>query len=218
MNGVSILWESRELFLQGALDTLTLVLGCLVLSLPLSILGAVLMNESGPSLKRALRELFDFLRCVPFLLLAYVIYYGLPELGVRLPPWWAGLVSLTLYNAAYLVEIFRAAFNGIDRDNIEAAQAFGFSRLQTYRRVILPQAVITAAPLIGNQTITAMRDSAFLMIITVQELTFTANFVSANHFSPFAPFAMAVGLYWLMSVSIEWVVGRMGIIRRSRYG
>lgn len=72
--------------------------------------------------------------------------------------------------------------------------------------------------MIGNQIITTIRDSALLMIITVQELTFAANFVSANHFSPFAPFAAAVGLYLLMSFVIEECVRRMESVRRVRYG
>lgn len=72
--------------------------------------------------------------------------------------------------------------------------------------------------MIGNQIITTMRDSALLMIITVQELTFTANFVSANFFTPFAPFAVAVALYWLMSLVVEWGVRRMAIARKLRYG
>ncbi len=89
-------------------------------------------------------------------------------------------MSLTVYTTAYLAEIFRAAFRAVAPDNIEAAHAFGLSRSLIYRRIILPQVAITAAPVIGNQVITTIRDSALLMIITVQELTFAANFVSAN--------------------------------------
>ncbi|GLS42846.1 amino acid ABC transporter permease [Methylobacterium brachythecii] len=218
MSGILVSWQYRDVFLWGVANTLSLVLGCLVLSVPLGILGAIMLTEAPAPLRRLFAELVDLLRCVPFLLLAYVVYYGLPELGLRLDPWWAGLVSLTLYNTAYLVEIFRAAFLGIARDNIEAAQAFGLSRSLLYRRIILPQVAITAAPVIGNQVITTIRDSALLMIITVQELTFAANFVSANAFAPFAPFAAAVGLYLLMSLAIEAGVRRMERMRRVRYG
>lgn len=218
MNGLLVVWESRDVFLWGAANTLSLVLGCLLLSIPLGILGAILLTEAPKPLRRLMAEIVDLLRCVPFLLLAYVVYYGLPELGLRLTSWWAGLASLTVYTTAYLVEIFRAAFLAVARDNIEAAHAFGLSRSLLYRRIILPQVAITVAPVIGNQIITTIRDSALLMIITVQELTFAANFVSANHFSPFAPFAAAVGLYLLMSFVVEEGVRRMESVRRVRYG
>jgi polar amino acid transport system permease protein len=218
MNGLLVVWESRDIFLWGAATTLSLVAGCLVLSLPLGILGAVALVEAPGPLRRTLAEGVDLLRCVPFLLLAYLVYYGLPELGLRLDPWWAGLVSLTVYTTAYLVEIFRAAFLAVARESVEAAQAFGLSRAQLYRRIVLPQVALTAAPVIGNQIITTIRDSALLMVITVQELTFAANFVSASHFSPFAPFAAAVGLYLLMSLVVEEGVRRMERVRRIRLG
>jgi len=218
MSGLLAVWLSRDVFLWGAANTLLLVLGCLLLSIPLGILLAILLTESPGPLRRSLAELVDLLRCVPFLLLAYLVYYGLPELGLRLDPWWAGLASLTLYTTAYLAEIFRAAFLAVARDSIEAAHAFGLSRGLLYRRIILPQVAITAAPLIGNQVITTIRDSALLMIITVQELTFAANFVSANTFTPFAPFAAAVGLYLLMSFVVEAGVRRMERVRKVRFG
>jgi polar amino acid transport system permease protein len=218
VNGLLVVWESRDIFLWGAANTVSLVLGCLLFSIPLGILGAVVLTEAPVPLRRLLAELVDLLRCVPFLLLAYVVYYGLPELGLRLDSWWAGLVSLTIYTTAYLAEIFRSAFLAVARDNIEAAHAFGLSRSLLYRRIILPQVAIMAAPMIGNQVITTIRDSALLMIITVQELTFSANFVSAAHFTPFAPFAAAVGLYLLMSFVVEAGVRRMERVRTVRYG
>lgn len=218
MSGLLAVWQSRDVFLWGAANTLSLVLGCLVLSIPLGILVAVLLTEAPRPLRRLLAELVDLLRCVPFLLMAYVVYYGLPELGLRLDPWWAGLASLTLYSTAYLAEIFRAAFLAVPLDSIEAAHAFGLSRSLRYRRIILPQVAIVAAPVIGNQVITIVRDSALLMIITVQELTFAANFVSANTFTPFAPFAAAIGLYLLMSLVVEAGVRRMEQVRKVRFG
>lgn len=105
MNGLLIVWQSREAFLWRVANTLSLVLSCLLLSIPLGILGAIALRESRAPLRRTLEEFIDLLRCVPFLLLAYVVYYGLPEIGLRLDPWWAGLASLTVYNTAYLVEI-----------------------------------------------------------------------------------------------------------------
>jgi polar amino acid transport system permease protein len=218
MSAFQIVWDSKEVFLWGAFNTLTLVIFSALISIPLGLLGAITLFEVPEPLRRTLAEAFDLLRCIPFLLLAYVVYYGLPELGLRFEPWRAGLVSLALYNTAYFAEIFQSAFQGIKKDDIEAAYAFGFSRILMYRRIIIPQIATISAPLVGNQIITTMRDSALLMIITVEELTFAANFVSANFFSPFLPFAVAVLFYVLMTMLVEMAVRQMAKIRRVHYG
>lgn len=218
MNPLAILWESRALLASGAATTVSLVLICVAVGLPLAAVGHVALEEASPPLRRLGRGLMDGLRCVPFLLLAYVIYYGLPEIGVRLPAFWTGLVSLAVYHTAYFIEIFRSAALSLPRDGVEAASAFGFSRARLYWRIIMPQLLLAAAPMIGNQVIMIVKDSALLMIITVQELTFAANFVSINYFSPFAPLAFAMVAYWLLSLAVELIIARIGAARKFRYG
>ena len=218
MNLFANVWEYRDAYLTGLGNTVFLSLLCIALSLPLGALGAVFLVETNGAVGRVVRQLVDLMRCVPFLLLAYVVYYGLPEIGLRLNSWCAGLVTLVLYNAAYMIEIFRSAALALPRDDIEAARAFGFSRALLYRRIIFPQIAVTAAPIIGNQIIVMIKDSALLMIITVQEISFEANFINANDFSPFAPFAVAVALYWGLSLIVEMGVRRLGAVGRLRYG
>jgi polar amino acid transport system permease protein len=218
MNGLLIVWEHRDTFLAGLANTVSLTLLCVAISVPLSALGAVILIETKGAIGRTGRELVDLLRCVPFLLLAYVVYYCLPEAGLRLNSWWAGLLTLIIYNAAYLIEIFRSAALALPHEDIEAARAFGFTRALLYRRIIFPQIAVTSAPVIGNQIIVMIKDSALLMIITVQEISFVANFINANYFSPFAPFAVAMALYWGLCLIVEMAVRRMGAVGRLRYG
>lgn len=210
MNSLSSLWAARDILASGAATSLALVALCLLVSLPLSMLGYVLLRESTPTLGRALRLLTDLMRCVPFLLFAYVVYYGLPAVGLRLDAPSAGLASLVIYHSAYFVEILRAAGQSLPQDTLTAADAFGFARGTLYRRIVFPQLLAAAAPVLVNQAVMVIKDSALLMIITVEELTFAANFVSANYFSPFAPFLLAMLLYWLMSLLTDWAVGRLG--------
>lgn len=217
MNPLAILWESWGLLASGIATTLSLVTICTVVGVPLAAVGHIVLEEAPASVRRAGRGLTDGLRCIPFLLLAYVIYFGLPQVGLRLPAFWTGLVSLAIYHTAYFIEIFRSASLSVPLDGVEAAHALGFSRSRLYRRIILPQIMFAAAPMIGNQVIMIIKDSALLMIITVQELTFAANFVSVNFFSPFAPLAFAMLAYWLMSLVIERVVAHIGAARRLRY-
>lgn len=209
MNGLNIIWDARDLFLSGALTTLVLVVVCLALSIPMAMVAHMFLAESPPSLANFGRLTADGLRCVPFLLFAYLVYYGLPELGLRLEPFAAGLFTLVVYNSAYFFEIFRTQAQTIPSETRVAAQAFGFSRRKLYQRIVFPQLFSAAAPMLGNQAIMVMKDSALLMIITVEDITFAANFVSANQFAPFAPFVLAMALYWLFSLSIDLAVSRL---------
>lgn len=209
MNSFETLWATREIFLSGIGVSLLLVGLCLAISLPLSALTYVALQES-PGFARFVRILMDAMRCIPFLLLAYVVYYGLPELGLRMDAFGAGLLSLIIYHSAYFVEILRSAALSIPSETLTAADAFGFTRYQRYRRIVFPQLFAVASPVLANQSVMVIKDSALLMVITVQEITFAANFVSTNYFSPFAPFLFAMLLYWLMSLLTDHIVGRLG--------
>ncbi len=209
MNGLAIVWEARDLFISGTLTTLALIGVCIALSVPMAMLAHMVFAEGPAPLANFGRLTADSLRCVPFLLFAYLVYYGLPELGLRLDPFAAGLFTLVVYNTAYFFEIFRTQAQTIPPETRVAAQAFGFSRRKLYQRIVFPQLFSAAAPMLGNQAIMVMKDSALLMIITVEDITFAANFVSANQFSPFAPFVLAMALYWLFSLLIDFAVSRL---------
>ena len=96
-----------------------------------------------------------------------------------------------------------------EREYIEAAIAQGFSRYAIFRRIILPNIVSSALPLIGNQLIICLKDTAFLSIITVQEITAAANSVQATYFIPFNAFIVAIGLYWAISILLELLIKRL---------
>jgi polar amino acid transport system permease protein len=218
INGLIIVWQQRQVFFAGLANTVALTLLCLLVSMPLGALGALFLIEAPVGLRKVGRELVDLMRCVPFLLLAYVVYYGLPEVGLRFDAWEAGLASLVIYNVAYLVEIFRSATLALPPENIDAARAYGFTRMLTYRRIVFPQIVVSSAPIIGNQVIVMIKDTALLMIITVPEISFAANFINTNYFTPFAPFAVAMALYWGLCLIVELGVRRLSRLQVQRHG
>jgi polar amino acid transport system permease protein len=216
MNGVLIVWEQRQLFVNGLLNTISLVTVAAAVAILFGALFAVPLVNGGKVARRAGRGVVDFFRSVPFLLLAYIVYYGLPTVGLRLPAWWAGLLTLILYNSAYMAEIFRSAWLNLPHEQTETGRAFGFAGMGLYRWIIFPQVALASAPVVGNQLIIMIKDTAFLMIITVPEITFAANFVNANYFVPFAPFALAVLLYWGLCVLVEIGVHRVGAAASAR--
>ncbi|MEO8626994.1 MAG: ABC transporter permease subunit [Betaproteobacteria bacterium] len=146
------------------------------------------------------------------LLLAYIVYYGLPELGIRFDDWTAGLCALAIYNAAYIGAILRGGWASLPSGSIDAAHATGFHDATLHRRIILAPVILAVGPVLGNQMIQIIKDSAFLMIIAVPELTHAASSIQSTYYVPFAAFIAAVALYWalcrLVELTVAWVERR----------
>ncbi len=199
----AILWEHGDDLAAGLGNTVLLSAAAAVGALLLGALVSTVLTVRSAVLARTAQAIVDLMRCVPFLLFAYVIYYGLPSWGLRFGNWSAGMIALLLYNAAYMAEAFRAGWQTLPRDCIEAGHAFGFRGLRLFRRVILPPVLLTTAPIVGNQVIQIVKDSSFLAVIAVPELTHTANAIQSNYYIPFSTFILTVLLYWLVCGTIE---------------
>jgi polar amino acid transport system permease protein len=205
---MDIIWQQAPQFAIGLGNTVWLCAVAMALSLVLGVLILPSLTSHRAGLRMAARALVDAGRCVPFLLLAYIVYFALPAVGIVLDKWTAALATLVVYNAAYMAEILRAGWTGVPPEQIQAARAFGYSGFLLLRRIMLPQVVIAVGPVIGNQLIQLIKDSAFLSIITVPELTFAANYVQSYYFIPFESFLVATLLYWMLCGGVEWLVRR----------
>lgn len=211
-----IVWHARDLLLSGFLDTVWLAAISAVVSMALGALLAMALMSRKRLVARSCGVLVDAMRCVPFLLFAYIVYYGLPSVGLSFSSWESGLAALIVYNTAYMAELVRGAWRALPRETIEAGHAFGFHGMGLFRRVILPPVVFAAVPMFGNQVIQIVKDSAFLTIITVEELTHAATVIQATYFLPFASFVSALLLYWLLCIGVEQVVGLVGVRAEAR--
>jgi polar amino acid transport system permease protein len=207
MGEFAIVWDHRDMIVGGFENTLVIVALAAVGSLALGALLTMPLMSRRRTVAALATAYVDAMRCVPFLLFVYLIYFGLPSLGIRFDNWSAGVTALILYNAGYMAELLRAAWLNLPKETIEAGHAFGFTGWGLFRRIILPPVLFSALPLIGNQLIQIVKDSAFLTIIAVAELTHEATSLQATYFVPFASFVAAVALYWLTCIAIESSVG-----------
>ena len=212
----SIVWAERNLLISGLMTTVLLSFLAATGSLMLgALLSTALVRKNGVT-SLAARAFADAMRCTPFLLFAYLIYFGLPSLGVRFDGWWAGAVALTAYHAAYMGEVLRAAWVAQPPAPLEAGHAFGFTGFRLFRRIILPPLIFSSAPVVGNQVIQIVKDSAFLTVIALPELTHAASSIQSRHYVPFAAFIAAVLLYWAICLTIEMGVSVVGLMAESR--
>ncbi|MCK0715173.1 amino acid ABC transporter permease [Chromohalobacter sarecensis] len=216
MSNWEILWDERAQFWSGFLSTLEIF--------GLSIVGAFvigcgllyLLEGSRKRLTMPLRIFIDGMRMLPFLILAYLLYYGLPSVGIRLDAWGAGVGALAVYHGCYFAEIFRGNRLTFPPGQIEAAQAHGFTKGKLFFRLLLPQIIMQTRPLLGNQLIYALKDTAFLVIITVGELTAAANSLSSTYFIPTEAFIVVIGFYWAISVTMEIIIKQCGRFSAKR--
>lgn len=203
---LSVIWAHRGELLGGLVTTAVLSALAGACSLVTGALLSTVLMSKRRMLVTVARGFVDLMRCTPFLLLVYLIYYGLPAVGVRLDNVPAGFIALLLYNTAYIAEILRSGWENRPHEEIEASHAFGFHGFQLVRRLILPPVFYSTAPMLGNQFIQIVKDSSFLTIIAVPELTYAANNIQSNYYIPFAAFAAAVLLYWVLCSAIEFAV------------
>lgn len=212
-----IVWEHFDRLLDGLANTILLALIGTALSLVLGCIAAVPLVAKHRLVRSGAQWLVDAMRCIPFLLLAYMVYYALPSLGINFDNWTAGLCAIVVYNTAYMAEIIRGAWSRLPHEYSEAGRAFGLYGIALYRRIVLPPVFLAAIPMIGNQVIQIIKDTAFLTIIAVPELTHAASSIQSNYYVPFAAFIAAVGLYWVLCRAVElavWGVERVAEERR----
>ena len=150
------------------------------------------------------------IRGTPFLAQLAVIYFGLPVLGLRLEAIEASIFALALYSAAYFAELFRSAWASVPGGQVEAARVHGLSRRQAFWHIQAPQALGFALPLLGNQVILTIKESAVTSIITVPELTLTAGRIVSTTFSYVVPYALLVLSYWLLTTSVAALAEYLG--------
>ncbi|WP_407681545.1 cystine ABC transporter permease [Pseudomonas mangiferae] len=201
--------DSAPYLLKGALYTVVLSLGGMFFGLLLGF-GLALMRLSRIGVLSWVARIYvSFVRGTPLLVQLFMIYYGLPQLGIQLDPLPAALIGFSLNMAAYITEILRAAIASIDRGQWEAAASIGMSRGQTLRRAILPQAARTALPPLGNSFISLVKDTSLAATIQVPELFRQAQLITARTFEIFTMYLAAALLYWVLASLLAHVQHRL---------
>ncbi|MCQ2028925.1 cystine ABC transporter permease [Stutzerimonas zhaodongensis] len=201
--------DSLPFLLKGAWWTVVLSLGGMFFGLLLGFGLALLRLYAYWPLQWLARVYVSFFRGTPLLVQLFMIYYGLPQLGIQLDPLPAALIGFSLNMAAYTAEILRAAIASIDRGQWEAAASIGMSRAQTLYRAVLPQAARTALPPLGNSFISLVKDTALAATIQVPELFRQAQLITARTFEIFTMYLAAALIYWLLASVLAYFQGRL---------
>lgn len=200
----ALLVQSVPLLLKGAGYTVLLSLGGMFFGLILGFILALMRLSPLRLISRIALVYVSFIRGTPLLVQLFLIYYGLPQFGIRLDPIPSAMIGFSLNMAAYTSEILRGAIASIDRGQREAALSIGMTPFQTMRRVILPQAARVALPPLGNSFISLVKDTSLAATIQVPDLFRQAQLITARTFEVFTMYISVALIYWAISVCLDW--------------
>jgi His/Glu/Gln/Arg/opine family amino acid ABC transporter permease subunit len=157
------------------------------------------------------RLIVDVLRCIPVLALLIFVYYGLGKYTASwgIEPFWYAVLALTLGEAAFLSEVFRAGLESIPRSQWEAATSLGFRWRAALGYVIAPQVILPSLPGIVNMCIFTIKDSSLASFISVPEVTQTANQLVSETFKPLQVYLMLAGFYLVLILPFTFAAGRV---------
>ncbi|MEX0810000.1 MAG: amino acid ABC transporter permease [Dongiaceae bacterium] len=196
-------------FLQGAAMTLFLCAVSIVCSTALGLIAALGRLSRNGVLFGAATFYISFFRGTPLLVQVFLIYLGLPQVGIVIDAVPAGMIALSLNYGAYLAEIVRAGIQSIAHGQWEAATALGLRRGPVMRKVILPQAMRVIVPPTGSQFIAMLKDSSLVSMMGVWEVMYLARTYGRAEYRYIEMLLTAAVIYWVMSICFELVQARI---------
>lgn len=193
---VDVIAQYWHVFLKGLGLTVFLTAVSMVLATALAIPLALGRLSPVRLLRWPANVFVEFMRATPLILQLIYIYYVLPAAGIRLEPITAVIIGLSLHYSAYLSEVFRGGIQSIPKGQTEAAFSLGLSRWLAFRKIVLPQATRTVLPTLGNYLISLFKDTSLASVVTVQELMFSGQIISARNFQYFTVYTITAILYF----------------------
>lgn len=192
----SVVAEYYPTLLKGFAVTIGMTLVVITLSLTLAI-PVALGRMSENFLIRFISGVYvEVLRGTPLVLQLVYLYFVLPGVGIRLNGLTAAMLALTLHYTAYLSEVYRAGILSVPKGQFQAYAALGMSRQQGFIRIILPQAIRTVTPALGNYFISLFKDTALASVVTVQELLFSGQIIAARTYQYFTIYTVCMIMYF----------------------
>ncbi len=193
---ISILPE----ILRGLGVTLLAVFWGMTIALSLGLVWATARRSTNRLVAWPVACFVEFVRSTPLLVQIFFLFYVLPSLGLTLSPLLAGVVALGIHYSCYTSEVYRAGINAVPRGQWEAARALSFSRWESYRYVILPQAIPPIIPALGNYVIAMFKDAPLLSAITVLEILQRAKIIGNETFRYLEPFTVVGVIFLILSL------------------
>jgi len=190
--------------LKGSVVTLEISVCALALATLVGLVFGLISASELTLLKPIIRAYVYFVRGTPALVQIFLVYFALPKIGLELSPFASGVVALAFNSAGFISEIVRAGLQSIDHGQTEAALSIGMTNRQSIMFILLPQSLRRITPPLTNEIITLVKSSSLLSVISISELTRSAQVIIAERFVPFELFAELAVFYLVMISVLSW--------------
>ena len=209
---IKVFWDD---ILPGLGVTLQAVFWGMLIALLLGLVWAICRRSKWKVLSWTAGGIVEFVRSTPLLVQLYFFFYVLPHAGLSTSPLLTGILGLGLHYSCYTAEVYRAGINAVPRGQWQAAQALNFTQWQTYRHVVLPQAIPPIIPALGNYLIAMFKDAPMLSLITVLGILGRAKIVGNETADYLEPLTI-VGIIFLVislisGLAINWLQVRLKV-------
>jgi cystine transport system permease protein len=205
-----------KILIPGLSVTIPLTAISFTFAMAIAVAAAMAQFARVPVVTQLCRFYIWIFRGTPLLVQLFVVFYGLPKVGVRIEPFPAAVIVFSLNEGAYCAETVRAALEAVPAGQLEAGLCTGLSYLQTMRRIVLPQAMRTAFPPLSNSLIAMVKDTSLAANITVVEMFRAAEQINARVYEPLALYIEVGMIYLLFSTALTWLQ-RVGERKLSAY-
>lgn len=210
MENIEMLLSSFwPMFKAGLIVSVPLMLVSFALGLVLAFVLALMRMSKIKPFKAIAWFVVWVIRGTPLMVQIFVIFFGLPSVGIVLEPIPSAILALTISQGAYNSEVIRAALGSIPKGQFEACKALGMNRVQTMSQVIIPQAALVAVPSLANSFISLLKDTSLVASITVPEIFQTAKAIIAVRFHPLALYLEAAFVYLIFSTVLTQLQGML---------
>ena len=201
-----MLKDSFMQLLHGAIISVQITAFALIIGIIGGTLLSIVLLYGNTLVKLFAHAYVTLIRGTPMLVQIIALFYLLPSTGIILSAFWSAVLAIGLNSIAYVSQIIRAGIQAVGRGQIEAARTLGFSRAQTMRLIILPQAVRTVFPSLGNECITLIKDSSLASVIGVTELTHQGSIIMSRTYDALTAYAGVALIYLFMTSSVSIVL------------
>ena len=206
-----------KILLPGLTMTIPLTVIAFSIALVIAVIAALVQFANIQGLKQLARFYIWIFRGTPLLVQLFVVFYGLPKVGLTLDPFPAAVIVFSLNEGAYCAETIRAALESVPKGQMEAGLCAGLSYLQTVFRIVLPQALRTAFPPLSNSLISMVKDTSLAANITVTEMFMATQRIVARTYEPRLLY-IEVGLIYLIFSTVLTKLQAVGEKKLATYG
>ncbi len=195
----SVLFEAKNLILQGLLITLKVSFLSSIFAFLLAVFVTYLRNTPCRSLQYLTNAYIEVVRNIPLLIQLYIIYKVYPHFGLSFSPVNCGIMALSVYTAAYIAEVFRSGMNSIAKQQSQAAYALGLNYFQTFFMITFPQAIRIVIPALGSQFINLIKNSSLVSFVAVVDIFYVIYKGAADDFRIYEYFLLGALIYMILT-------------------